>query len=83
MCFIKTSYVLTNIFLISGLSSHNTKKIVDVLSDSMEPTFHRGHLPLLKSYEQEDIRVGEIVVFNVHRVLKWQRETTILLMSVR
>ena len=31
----------------------------------MEPTFHRGHLPLLKSYEQEDIRVGEIVDFKV------------------
>ena len=65
MCFIKTSYVLTNIFLISGLSSQNIKKIVDVLLDSMEPTFHRGHLPLLKSYEQEDIRVGEIVDFKV------------------
>ena len=51
--------------------------IVVVLSDSMEPTFHRGDLLLLKNYEQEDIRVGEIVAFKiegreipiVHRVL--------------
>ena len=39
--------------------------IVVVLSDSMEPTFHRGDLLLLKNYEQDDIRVGEIVVFKV------------------
>ena len=56
--------------------------IVVVLSDSMEPTFHRGDLLLLKNYEQDDIRVGEIVVFKVegreipivHRVLKLQEK---------
>ncbi|TRY80078.1 hypothetical protein TCAL_09327 [Tigriopus californicus] len=52
--------------------------IVVVLSGSMEPAFHRGDLLFLTNYEQEDIRVGEIVVFKVegrdipivHRVLK-------------
>jgi signal peptidase len=37
--------------------------IVVVLSGSMEPAFHRGDLLFLTNYEQEDIRVGEIVVF--------------------
>merc|ERR1711970_699592 len=52
--------------------------IVVVLSGSMEPAFQRGDLLFLTNYEEEDIRVGEIVVFKidgrdipiVHRVLK-------------
>jgi len=52
--------------------------IVVVLSGSMEPAFHRGDLLFLTNYQNEDIRVGEIVVFKVegrdipivHRVLK-------------
>ncbi|XP_017885500.1 signal peptidase complex catalytic subunit SEC11A [Ceratina calcarata] len=52
--------------------------IVVVLSGSMEPAFHRGDLLLLTNYEDEPVRVGEIVVFKVegrdipivHRVLK-------------
>lgn len=39
--------------------------IVVVLSGSMEPAFHRGDLLFLTNYEEEDIRVGEIVVFKV------------------
>ena len=42
--------------------------IVVVLSGSMEPAFHRGDLLFLTNYEQEDIRVGEIVVFKVHHL---------------
>ncbi|XP_050422419.1 signal peptidase complex catalytic subunit SEC11A [Adelges cooleyi] len=52
--------------------------IVVVLSGSMEPAFHRGDLLFLTNYEEEPVRVGEIVVFKiegrdipiVHRVLK-------------
>jgi len=52
--------------------------IVVVLSGSMEPAFQRGDLLFLTNYQEEDIRVGEIVVFKidgrdipiVHRVLK-------------
>ena len=52
--------------------------IVVVLSGSMEPAFQRGDLLFLTNYEEEEIRVGEIVVFKiegrdipiVHRVLK-------------
>ncbi|KAF7987708.1 hypothetical protein HCN44_003571 [Aphidius gifuensis] len=52
--------------------------IVVVLSGSMEPAFHRGDLLFLTNYQDEPIRVGEIVVFKVegrdipivHRVLK-------------
>ena len=47
-------------------------------SGSMEPAFHRGDLLFLTNYQEEPIRVGEIVVFKVegrdipivHRVLK-------------
>merc|ERR1712029_936781 len=52
--------------------------IVVVLSGSMEPAFQRGDLLFLTNYEDEEIRVGEIIVFKiegrdipiVHRVLK-------------
>ena len=47
-------------------------------SGSMEPAFHRGDLLFLTNYQEDPIRVGEIVVFKiegrdipiVHRVLK-------------
>ena len=32
---------------------------------NMEPAFHRGDLLFLPNYEQEDIRVGEIVALKV------------------
>lgn len=52
--------------------------IVVVLSGSMEPAFHRGDLLFLTNYQEEPLRVGEIVVFKiegrdipiVHRVLR-------------
>ncbi|XP_060859025.1 signal peptidase complex catalytic subunit SEC11A-like [Metopolophium dirhodum] len=52
--------------------------IVIVSSGSMEPAFHRGDILFLTNYEEEPVRVGEIVVFKikgrdvpiVHRVLK-------------
>ncbi|XP_065887576.1 signal peptidase complex catalytic subunit SEC11A-like [Dysidea avara] len=52
--------------------------IVVVLSGSMEPAFHRGDLLFLTNLQDDPIRVGEIVVFNikgrdipiVHRVIK-------------
>jgi len=47
-------------------------------SGSMEPAFYRGDLLFLTNYDEEPIRVGEIVVFKiegreipiVHRVLR-------------
>lgn len=44
----------------------------------MEPAFHRGDLLFLTNYQEDPIRVGEIVVFKiegrdipiVHRVLR-------------
>jgi len=52
--------------------------IVVVLSGSMEPAFFRGDLLFLTNFQEEPVRVGEIVVFKVegrdipivHRVLK-------------
>ena len=37
--------------------------IVVVLSGSMEPAFQRGTLLFFTNYEEEEIMVGEIVVF--------------------
>ena len=36
--------------------------IVVVLSESMEPAFHRGDLLFLTNYKQEDIRIGDDIV---------------------
>jgi len=52
--------------------------MLEIVSGSMEPAFHRGDLLFLTNYEEDPIRVGEIVVFKVegrdipivHRVLK-------------
>jgi len=57
--------------------------IVVVLSGSMEPAFHRGDLLFLTNYQEDPVRVGEIVVFKVegrdipivHRVLKLHEKT--------
>lgn len=54
------------------------KACADFCSGSMEPAFHRGDLLFLTNYQEEPVRVGEIVVFKVegrdipivHRVLK-------------
>ncbi|XP_077996613.1 signal peptidase complex catalytic subunit SEC11A-like [Glandiceps talaboti] len=58
--------------------------IVVVLSGSMEPAFFRGDLLFLTNYQEEPIRVGEIVVFKiegreipiVHRVIKLHEKET-------
>ncbi|EEB10430.1 Microsomal signal peptidase 21 kDa subunit, putative [Pediculus humanus corporis] len=52
--------------------------IVVVLSGSMEPAFHRGDILFLTNFQDEPVRVGDIVVFKVegrdipivHRVIK-------------
>ena len=54
--------------------THFTALFLVVVSDSMEPSFHRGDVLPLTNYKQEesDIRVGEIIDFDVdivHRVL--------------
>ena len=56
--------------------------ITVVVSGSMEPAIQRGDMLFLTNYEEEDIRVGEIVVFKidgrdipiVHRVLKLHKK---------
>lgn len=52
--------------------------IISGYSGSMEPAFHRGDLLFLTNYQEEPVRVGDIVVFKVegrdipivHRVIK-------------
>ena len=39
--------------------------ITVVVSGSMEPAIQRGDMLFLTNYEEEDIRVGEIVVFKI------------------
>jgi len=60
------------------VATSSESPIVVVLSGSMEPAFFRGDLLFLNNYDDEPIRVGEIVVFKiegrdipiVHRVIK-------------
>ena len=55
-------------------------------SGSMEPAFHRGDLLFLTNYQEDPIRVGEIVVFKiegrdipiVHRVLRLHEKLVLL-----
>lgn len=60
------------------LATGSESPIVVVLSGSMEPAFQRGDLLLLTNYQEDPVRVGDIVVFKikgrdipiVHRVIK-------------
>ena len=60
------------------LAMGTSSPLVVVTSDSMLPTFERGHLLVLQSRAPEDINVGDVVVYNatwydlapvVHRVI--------------
>merc|ERR1712080_742873 len=72
--------ILTALMIWKGLSiaTGSESPIVVVLSGSMEPAFYRNDLLFLTNSENEDVRVGEIVVFKikdrdipiVHRVVK-------------
>ena len=67
----------THIRCVHEQKTHFSVLFVVVLSDSMEPAFHRGDVVFLPNYKQEDIRVGETIAFKVegtdipivHRVL--------------
>jgi signal peptidase len=64
-----------------GYALSTEKPIMAVVSDSMEPTFYKGDLVVVKGVETDDIQVGDIIVFHnpyrnipvVHRVIKIQR----------
>ena len=70
-----TIYIISSIMYYFHLNSFC---YCHVFSGSMEPAFYRGDLLFLTNYEEEPVRVGEIVVFKiegrdipiVHRVLK-------------
>ena len=72
------SMIWKGLMVVTGSES----PIVVVLAGSNGPGFHRGDLLFLTNYEQEDIGVGEIVVFKVegrdipivHRVLKLHKK---------
>lgn len=60
-----------------GFALDTSKPVMAVVSSSMEPTFYRGDLVVVKGYDTEDIRVGDIIVYDnpyrgvpvVHRVI--------------
>lgn len=64
----------------SGLPSIKGYMLFSVQSDSMEPVFYVGDLLLIKPYNNEDLKVGDIISFrtiendhykiNTHRVVK-------------
>ena len=55
----------THIRCVHEQKTHFSALFVVVLSDSMEPAFHRGDVVFLPNYKQEDIRVGETIVSKV------------------
>ena len=67
----------THIRCVHEQKTHYSVVFIAVLSDSMEPAFHRGDVVYLPYYKQEDIRVGETIALKVkgrdipivHRVL--------------
>ncbi|CAI6372240.1 unnamed protein product [Macrosiphum euphorbiae] len=69
-----TSMIWSGLKVFTGSES----PIIVISSGSMEPAFHRGDILFLTNYEEEPLRVGEIVVFKIegrytpimHRVLK-------------
>lgn len=77
-------FVLTLIML--ALGSYNTLgaalstdvPVVSVISASMEPTYHRGDLLVVRGAEMDQIEIGDVIVFTrpdhrvpvVHRVIE-------------
>ncbi len=65
------------------VSMGTSNPLVVVESDSMIPTFYRGHLLILQARAPEQIRVGNIIVFDaiyhdkpiVHRIVEIQNVT--------
>lgn len=66
------------IYQTAGLLLNTGVPVVAVTSGSMEPTLHRGDMVVVQGKEFEDIRVGDIIVFEteqmpvpiVHRVIE-------------
>jgi signal peptidase len=60
-----------------GYALNTSKPVMAVVSSSMEPTFYRGDLVVIKGIDAEDIKVGDIIVYDnpyrgipvVHRVI--------------
>lgn len=63
-----------------GFALDTQKPVMAVVSSSMEPTFYRGDLVVVRGADIEDIRVGDIIVYDnpyrgvpvVHRVIDVQ-----------
>jgi signal peptidase I len=60
------------------------RPLIDVVSDSMVPAINRGDLVLVKHVEPEDIKIGDVIVFDtlsqslpvIHRVYKINSDGT-------
>ncbi len=60
------------------------RPLIDVVSDSMVPAINRGDLVLVKHVKPEDIKIGDIIVFDtlsqslpvIHRVYKTNSDGT-------
>lgn len=61
-----------------GFALDTTRPVMAVVSGSMEPTFYRGDLVVVKGIYAEDIGVGDIIVYDnpyrgipvVHRIIE-------------
>ncbi len=60
------------------------RPLIDVVSDSMVPAINRGDLVLVKYVKPEDIKIGDVIVFDtpsqplpvIHRVYKTNSDGT-------
>jgi signal peptidase len=60
-----------------GYALHTSKPVMAVVSNSMEPTFYKGDLVVVKGVDPNTIKVGDIIVYEnpwrgipvVHRVV--------------
>lgn len=65
-----------------GYALHADKPVMAVVSKSMEPTFYKGDIVVIKGVDPSEVKVGDIIVYYnpyrnfpvVHRVVEIKRE---------
>ncbi|ASJ01497.1 signal peptidase I [Thermococcus gorgonarius] len=76
------AWILISIIIVAGINyglkivMNTDSPLVIVISGSMEPVFYRGDVVLLKGVSPDDIKVGDVIVYNapmyaypiIHRV---------------
>ena len=56
--------------IVGFLTVRGTLPFIPIFGSSMEPTLHSGGLLLIKSVEPRDVKVGDIIVYNVPPIVR-------------